>query len=136
VADGERIATGRFRFRFCQTPHVPHCWDAGLLFEESQAMLLCSDLLLQRGDVAPLTESDVLGPAGAVLEAQHDSPTGDSIPYTSTTEGILEHLALLQPRVLATHHGSTFVGDGAQVLRDLAHVLRDVHHIKSGSEPE
>ena len=99
-------------------------------------MLLCSDLLLQRGDVAPFTESDVLGPAGAVLEAQHGSPTGDSIPYTSATERILEDLAQLQPRLLATHHGSTYVGDGAQVLRDLAHVLRDIHHINSGSEPE
>jgi flavorubredoxin len=32
----EVLTTGRFRFRFRQTPHVPHCWDAGLLFEETQ----------------------------------------------------------------------------------------------------
>jgi flavorubredoxin len=89
MQDGERFSTGRFQFRFCQTPHVPHCWDAGLLFEETQAMLLCSDLLLQRGDVAPLTESDVLGPVAATLEAQHGSATGDSIPYTSATGSIL-----------------------------------------------
>ena len=57
----ERFSTGRFQFRFLQTPHVPHCWDAGLLFEESQSVLLCSDLLLQRGDVAPFTDSDMLG---------------------------------------------------------------------------
>jgi flavorubredoxin len=131
---GEQFSTGRFQFRFCQTPHVPHCWDAGLLFEETQAMLLCSDLLLQRGDVAPLTESDVLGRVAAVLEAQHASATGDSMPYTSATDSILYALAQLSPRMLATHHGSTYTGDGARVLRDLVHVLRDVHAKKSGSD--
>jgi flavorubredoxin len=131
---GERFSTGQFQFRFCQTPHVPHCWDAGLLFEETQAMLLCSDLLLQRGDVAPTTESDVLGSVAATLEAQHASPTGDSMPYTSATDSILDELAQLEPRLLATHHGSTYSGDGAQVLRDLVHVLRDVHHTHFGRE--
>src|SRR5437879_495083 len=71
VQHEERFSTGRFQFRFLQTPHVPHCWDAGLLFEESQSVLLCSDLLLQRGDVAPLTDADVLGPVAAALKAQH-----------------------------------------------------------------
>jgi flavorubredoxin len=123
----ERFSTGRFAFRFLQTPHVPHCWDAGLLFEETQASLLCSDLLLQRGDVAALTESDVLGPVAAGLHAQRASPTGDSLPYTTQTDAILLELADLQPRTLATHHGSAFSGDGAGVLRDLIQVLRQVH---------
>jgi flavorubredoxin len=129
MQDDERFSTGRFQFRFRQTPHVPHSWDAALLFEETQALLLCSDLLLQRGDVAPLTESDVLGPAAAVLSAQRASPAGDSIPYTTDTDAILQGLADLQPRVLATHHGSTFTGDGARALRDLAQVLRDIHGV-------
>jgi hypothetical protein len=76
----------------------------------------------------------VLGPAAAALEAQHGSPTGDSIPYTSATDRILEELAQLKPRLLATHHGSTYAGDGAQVLRDLAQVLRDIHHTSYGSK--
>jgi hypothetical protein len=123
----EQFSTGRFRFRFLQTPHVPHCWDAGLLFEESQATLLCSDLLLQRGDVTPLTDSDVLGPVAAALAAQRASPTGDSLPYTTQTDTILFGLADLAPRTVATHHGSTFTGNGGQVLRDLVQVLRQVH---------
>jgi hypothetical protein len=90
-------------------------------------------LLLQHGDVAPTTQSDVLGPVAIVLAAQHASPTGDSMPYTSATDSILDELAQLKPRMLATHHGSTCLGDGAQVLRDLAHVLRDVHHHSSRS---
>src|SRR5690348_16925626 len=30
------LETGKYRFRFIPTPHVPHGWDAGVLFEESQ----------------------------------------------------------------------------------------------------
>jgi flavorubredoxin len=124
-----RFGTGRFQFRFQQTPHVPHCWDAGLLFEETHAVLLCSDLLLQRGDVAPITDTDVLGPAAAALSAQHDSPTGDGMPYTTQTDVVLDGLAELQPRTLAPHHGSSFSGDGARVLHDLTQVLHQVHRI-------
>jgi hypothetical protein len=38
----------------------PNGWDAGLLFEETNGTLLCSDLFHQNGDVEPLTESDVV----------------------------------------------------------------------------
>jgi flavorubredoxin len=123
----ERFSTGRFQFRFQQTPHVPHCWDAGLLFEETESVLLCSDLLLQRGDVAPFTDTDVLGAVATALRAQHTSPTGDSLPYTPETDTILERLAETEPRALATHHGSTYMGNGKKVLLDLIHVLREVH---------
>jgi hypothetical protein len=87
----------QFQFRFQQTPHVPHCWDAGLLFEATHAVLLCSDLLLQRGkrsDLAPITDTDVFGPAAAALSAQHDSSTGDGMPYTTQTDVVLDGLAV------------------------------------------
>jgi len=125
----ERFSTGRFQFRFQQTPHVPHCWDAGLLFEETQGTLLCSDLFLQRGDLAPITDADVLGPVGAALSAQRASPTGDSLPYTSQTDAILDGLAELRPRTLVPHHGSSFTGDGARALHDLTQVLHQIHGI-------
>ena len=44
LADGEAFSTGRYRFRCCQTPHLPHGWDAGVLFEETQKTLLCSEI--------------------------------------------------------------------------------------------
>ncbi|HZU97450.1 MAG TPA: MBL fold metallo-hydrolase, partial [Planctomycetota bacterium] len=31
----EVVATGKRRLRFLRTPHVPHCWEAGLFFEET-----------------------------------------------------------------------------------------------------
>ena len=40
MTDGEVLSTGGYRFRFLQTPHVPHCWEAGLLFEETKCTLL------------------------------------------------------------------------------------------------
>lgn len=45
----EVLSTGLHRFRFRQTPHVPHCWDAGLLFEEETRTLLASDLFYHEG---------------------------------------------------------------------------------------
>lgn len=59
--DGEQCSTGQYRFRFLQTPHVPHGWDAGLLCEETHGTLLCSDLFHQNGNVEPLTSADVVG---------------------------------------------------------------------------
>ena len=44
MLDGEVLITGKFRFLFLGTPHVPHCWEAGMLFEEAQRILFCSDL--------------------------------------------------------------------------------------------
>jgi len=47
------LPTGRYRFRFIPTPHVPHGWDAGVLFEESERTLFCSDLFHQWGHREP-----------------------------------------------------------------------------------
>ena len=51
LKDGEIFVTGKSRFRFLQTPNLPHAWDAGHLFEENSTTLLCSDLFHQNGDV-------------------------------------------------------------------------------------
>src|SRR3982750_423495 len=47
MADGEIFSTGSRMFRFLHTPHVPHCWDAGMLFDENNKVLFCSDLFHQ-----------------------------------------------------------------------------------------
>jgi hypothetical protein len=39
-------------------PHLPHGWDAGVLFEEKSGVLLCSDLFHQLGDVESVTSAD------------------------------------------------------------------------------
>src|SRR5215510_5497986 len=35
LMNDETIQTGKYRFRFKATPHLPHGWDAGVLFEET-----------------------------------------------------------------------------------------------------
>jgi flavorubredoxin len=126
LADGEVLETGRRRFRFLQTPHVPHCWEAGLMFEETEGTLLCSDLFTHGGDVAPVTESDVVGPFTEGLIADQSGPLAGAYPYTPQTEETLRRLAALSPKTLALMHGSTFVGDGRAALLDLAAAMREV----------
>ncbi|MBK8276918.1 MAG: MBL fold metallo-hydrolase [Nitrospira sp.] len=126
MVDGEVFETGRYRFRFLATPHVPHCWEAGLLFEETQRTLLCSDLFHQDGDVEPMTESDVIGRCRDTLVGYQHGPLANYVPYCSLTEVTLNRLAALQPKRLATMHGSVYVGDGSTALRDLAVMWREV----------
>ena len=126
MIDGEVFNTGQYRFRFVQTPHVPHCWEAGLLFEETKGTLLCSDLFHQNGDVEPLTESDVIDRARKTLIDYQASPFANYMPYTKHTDGILQGLAALNPRTLAPMHGSAYAGDGTKAIRDLAVVMREV----------
>jgi flavorubredoxin len=126
MADGEVLGTGRHRFRFVQTPHVPHCWDAGLMFEETNGTLLSSDLFHQGGDVEPLTESDVIGRARKTLTDYQAGPLANYMPYTKQTDAILQKLADLDPRTIAPMHGSAYAGDGGRAVRDLAVMLREV----------
>ena len=126
MLDGEVFSTGQYRFRFIQTPHVPHCWEAGLLFEETKGTLLCSDLFHQNGDVEPLTESDVIDRARKTLIDYQASPLANYMPYTKHTDGILQKLASLNPRTVVPMHGSAYEGDGAKAIRDLAVVMREV----------
>jgi flavorubredoxin len=125
-ADQEVFTTGQRRLRFLQTPHLPHAWDAGLLFEETTATLLCSDLLHQGGDVEPIIESDVVPRTREALMAFERGPLARCMPWTPYTEALVLELADLKPKACATMHGSTFRGDGARALRDLAVVLREV----------
>lgn len=118
LQDGEVLATGKYRFRFLNTPHVPHCWDAGLLLEETQGTLFCSDLMHQCGDVEASTTRDVVGRFSAALAEYQRGPLADYLPYSRKTHETLMRLADLKPRTLAAMHGSTFIGDCAQALRD------------------
>lgn len=113
LADGEVIDLGGRRVRYIDTPHVPHGWDAGLMFEESTQTLLCSDLFTHLGDPTPLTDSDVVGPAMLAEEAfQYSALT----PALAPTIGKLARLA---PKTLAIMHGSSFAGDCGAALNAL-----------------
>jgi flavorubredoxin len=115
LQDGETIDLGQGkRVRYIDTPHVPHGWEAGVLFEESTKTLLCGDLFTQLGDGPSLTQGDVVGPAIAAE---------DLFKYSSLSPGMgttIRSLASTSPRTLALMHGPSFSGDGAAALRALA----------------
>jgi flavorubredoxin len=132
----EILETGKYRLRFRQTPHVPHNWEAGLLFEEVTRTLLCSDLFSHEGNVEAVTESDVVERAKQALIDGQDGSFANAYPYTPLTQPILHGLADLQPKHLALMHGSAFVGDGEQALRDLAETMREVLGQGAKSSPQ
>ena len=126
LADGESFSTGKLRFRYCQTPHLPHGWDAGVLFEETQKTLFCSDLFHQTGDLEPITSDDVVGRTSEAMKAYQAGILAEYVPYTPLTAQNLKKLADLKPTTLAIMHGSSFTGDCARALGDLNAVYREV----------
>lgn len=126
MIDGEEFSTGKHTFRFIQTPHVPHCWEAGLLYDTTAELLFCSDLLHQNGDVEPLTSNDILDRARQTLVDYQASPLANYFPYTPMTQPTLDKLIALKPKRLATMHGSIYEGDGAKTLIGYSEILRDV----------
>jgi flavorubredoxin len=124
LAPGELLSTGRHEFRWIPTPHLPHGWDAGMLFETRERTLFCSDLFHQFGDLPATTSEDVVGRYGdAIARMQAHPVLMDYMPFTAQTRRRLDELAALEPRMLAAMHGSAFVGDGATALRQAADVM-------------
>ncbi|HSD70796.1 MAG TPA: MBL fold metallo-hydrolase [Woeseiaceae bacterium] len=117
LEDNEVLDLGGKRVRYLATPHVPHGWDAGLMYEEENGVLLCSDILGQVGDVPALAKSDIVGPA---LDGED---LFRSMSVTPDTIATLNRLAALKPRTLAIMHGSSLAGDGAAALRGFAEGL-------------
>jgi flavorubredoxin len=114
LADNEIVDIGVKRIRYIDTPHVPHGWDAGVIFEETTGTLLCGDLFTQVGNPPPLTEADIVEPAMATEDLFHYTSLGPS------TAPNIRKLADLKPKMLATMHGASFAGDTASALRALA----------------
>ncbi|RPI48167.1 MAG: MBL fold metallo-hydrolase [Betaproteobacteria bacterium] len=101
LADGEIIDLGGKRVRHIDTPHVPHNWEARVLFEETTKTLFCGDLFTHAGDGPPITDADIVGPALAAEELFHASALS---PVTAKT---IRRLATLDPQMLALMHGSS-----------------------------
>jgi flavorubredoxin len=114
LAEGEVLDLGGKRVRPIATPHVPHNWEAQVLFEETTNTLFCGDILTQIGDDAALTTGDLVEPA---LEAEAAFRQSSMAPHTGDT---LRRLGDLNPTTLAIMHGSSYQGDGAKALCDLA----------------
>jgi flavorubredoxin len=114
LQEGEVLDLGGKRIRQISTPHVPHGWEAQVLYEETTGTLLCGDLLTQVGAPPALVTDDILE---AALAAEGLFGATCLAPHTGQ---VLRGLGDLRPTTLAIMHGSSFQGDGGQVLHDLA----------------
>ena len=114
MVDGEVLDLGGKRVRHLDTPHVPHAWEARLLYEETTQTLLCGDLFTHLGDVPALVDDDIVGPAAVAEDVFH------ATCLTPSTGPTIRRLAQLMPRTLALMHGSSFTGDCGAALNALA----------------
>lgn len=114
LADGQVIELGSHRVRHIDTPHVPHAWEARVLYEESTGTLLCGDLFTQLGDGPAITGDDIVAPAA---QAEDVFQASCITPRTGPT---IRDLAKLEPTTLAVMHGSCFSGDTTAALHALA----------------
>jgi len=126
MAGNAVLNTGKYNYRFIRTPHLPHGWDAGVMFEETNKTLLCSDLFHQNGNAADITDKDILASHRNSMLEFEQGPLMEYTPYTHHTEKLLYSLADLKPKTLATMHGSSFYGDCSQALIDLNSVMREI----------
>ena len=126
IMDGDTFQTGKYSFKFLHTPHLPHCWEAGLLFEETNRTLFSSDLFHQLGDVEATTDKSVIDRVRQTFLEYDATPLAGYIPYTRQTQKNLQRLVDLDPATIAAMHGSSYSGDGAQALRELGEVMKEV----------
>lgn len=114
MADGQALDLGHHRLVWQSTPHLPHGWECGYLFDATTATLFCGDLFTQPGaGERPLASDDILGPSEAFRHRM------DYFSHTREAPVLIEKLAQLEPRLLACMHGSAWSGDGAGLLRRL-----------------
>jgi flavorubredoxin len=118
MKDGEELTLGSHTLRWFDTPHLPHGWECGYLFDSMTGTLFCGDLFTQPGDEhVALTEGDILGPSEAMRGQM------DYWAHSTNTRELLDKLAAAQPTTLACMHGSAWHGDGARLLDQLGTAL-------------
>ncbi len=113
LVDGETVDLGGRSVVYIATPHVPHGWDAGLIYERETATLFAGDLFAAIGNGPATTAADIVTPALSAEDAFH------STALTPQTGPTLRRLAKFEMKRLALMHAPCYTGDGSQALRDL-----------------
>lgn len=118
LGGGETLSLGTRQVTWLDTPHVPHAWECGFLWESHTRTLLCGDLFTQGGHGLPaVTEADILEPGEGFRKAL------DYYSHPRDGGKHLERLAGLKPATLACMHGSAWRGDGGKPILGLADAL-------------
>jgi flavorubredoxin len=127
LANGEILDIGGRRVRYIDTPHVPHAWESGLIYEEITGTLFCGDLFTQVGKGPAITKDSIVG---AAIAAENAFQSSSLTPATGPT---IRMLAALKPSRLAVMHGSCYEGDCAAALSELAVYFEMSHAAKAAS---
>ena len=88
LADGEELDIGGHIVQWLDTPHVPHAWEAGLLYDTTTKTLFCGDLFTRYGDFEASTSDDIVGPAVQAEDVHVVQAAGwddEAIYYAITT---------------------------------------------------
>jgi flavorubredoxin len=118
MEDGQVLDLGKHKLVWQSTPHLPHGWECGYMFDSTTGTLFCGDLFTQPGmGEEALVTGDILGPSEQFRKQK------DYFSHTINASTLIEKLAQLKPKVLACMHGSAWSGDGAGMLRSLGQAL-------------
>jgi len=112
--NGETIDLGGRRIRYIATPHVPHGWDAGLIYEEQTQTLFAGDLFTRTGKSDAITEGSIVEPA---LQAEDRFHATALTPATAPT---IRALADLEIATLALMHAPALSANASLQLCELA----------------
>jgi flavorubredoxin len=114
LAADEVLDLGGRRVRNIDTPHIPHGWDAHVLYEEHTRTLFCGDLFTRFGESTPIASDDVV--EAALAAESFGAPTA----LTASTASTIRQLSDLDIDTLALMHGPAYQGDCAKALLELA----------------
>jgi flavorubredoxin len=115
LGDGEMLDIGGHVVQWFDTPHVPHAWEAGVLYDITTKTLFCGDLFTWHGPYAAITDDDIAGPA---VQAEDEMP--GSLSLHPTSGATCRRLAELDIHTLAPMHAPAYTGDCRTALLDLA----------------
>jgi flavorubredoxin len=115
LADGEILDIGGHSMQWFDTPHVPHGWEAGVMYDATTRTLLCGDLFTRLGEFVATSDDDIVGPA--VLA--EDTMSG-SFSLHPDSGAAIRRLAGLDVQTLAPMHAPAYSGDCRKALLALA----------------
>jgi flavorubredoxin len=114
LGPGEHLDIGGHVVEWIDTPHVPHGWDAGVLYDHATRTLLCGDLFSRTGAYPGTSTDDIVGPAVAAEDRF------SAMSLHPTTSSAICGLADRDIATLAPMHAPAFTGDCRTALHDLA----------------
>ena len=105
MGPGEGLDIGGHTVQVIHTPHVPHGWEAQVMFDEATRTLFCGDLFTQAGESPAIVhDADLIQPA---IDAED---LFGATALTAQTAPTIRRLADLEPRTLALMHGPAYAG--------------------------